>query len=241
MLEMTSYRQIEGLFVIGLAELDMACRSQDPKNPNPLNLKDGWIPQIEVPTEMDEWIRSCVWRDDEEWKTRAALVLVPPEIGGIPTSLIGQNKIWGVGHDGLAAGKVRQDVFWSNWFVKPVEPNYDWANIQAVEEWRWLLAYEHPLWATNLIWDKQQKTAKERGMLISTAAQDTFVLNAVLAATGIRLRVPTWSRTSTLCGGCPLFVGSYDFGVLVCQGWFPEGAYSYVAASVQGVPLGLGA
>jgi hypothetical protein len=227
------YRQIEGLIVVGPAELDRACRSHNSENPNPLGLKDGWIPAIEVPTEMDRWIRSEKWRTDKQWATRAALVLTPPEIAGIPTSLIGQQKIWGVSHDGIGSGTVRQDVFWSNWFI---QPNYDWANVPAVTEWYWTLIYEHPRWTTKKNWTNQQKAANERRMPISSAAQDAFALNAVLAVTGTRLRLSTWSRTSTIFEGCPLSVRSRDDGVSVDRRWRPGDALGGLAASVQGVP-----
>ncbi len=228
------YRQIKGLIVIGPAELDRACRSLNPDNPNPLELKDGWVPNIPVPERTDKWIKSLIWRDDEKWKTRAALVITPPIIGKISTNLIGQNKIWGVPHDGLPGGLVRDDVFWANYFV---EPNYDWANELAVTEWQWVIIYEHLLWVASSNWENQQKAANKKGMLISTASQDTFVLNVVLAATGIKLRADTISRTSTLHNGHPLVVSSISDGVNVNQCWIPSGANDNVSASVQGVPL----
>lgn len=217
---LAEYRQIEGLIVVGPAELDKVCRSLNSDNPNPLGLADGWIPDIPVPDEWDQWIHSGIWRDDKNWQTRAALILTPPEIAGIPTSPIGQNKIWGVPHDGLPGGIVRQDVFWSNYFVKP---NYDWANTPAVSEWQWQLGYEHPVWITRQNWPKQQKSAESRGMPVASVAADTFILNAVLAAYGVRLRASTYSRTSTVFDGYPLDVGSLAGGVCVRQHWFSRG------------------
>lgn len=225
-------RQIKDLIVIGPTELDKACRTSDGKNP--LGLKEGWIPEIPVPDKLDQWIRSEKWRTDGQWSTRAVLVLMPPVIAGIPTSLIGQQKIWGIVHDGINPGSVRQDVFYSNWFV---QSNYDWANIPAVTDWRWVLVYEHPRWTTNLNWLEQQRVAAERGMLISTAAQDVLALNLVLAATGTRLRTSAFSRTSTVFDGCPFRVDSDDNGVNLYQCWYPEYANGNVAVSVQGVPL----
>lgn len=230
--QLAFYRQIEGLIVIGPAELDKACRT--PNGQNPLGLKDGWIPNIPVPEDLDKWIRSCVWRDHKDWQTRAALVLVPPEIAGISTSLIGQQKIWGVSHDNIDPGVVRQDVFWSNWFVKP---NYDWANSPAMADWQWVLIYEHPLWTTNLNWKNQQKVVTKRKMLLSNIAQDALALNLILAATGIRFRNLTYSRTSTIFDGYPLGVNSGGRGVDLRQGWDLEDADGHVAASVQGVSL----
>lgn len=227
---LADYRQIEGLIVIGPEELNKACHG--PNGENPLKLQPGWIPDIPIPADYDKWIRSLIWRDNSEWATRAALVLTPSEIAGIPTSLIGQNEIWGVPHDGEEAGKVRQDVFWSNYFV---QPKYNWAKEPATNEWRWTLAYEHPLWTTKLNWNNQQAAAKKRKMPIMTAAQDAFVLNVVLAATGIRLRETTWSRTSTVYGGYPLGVRSCGNGVNVYRSWSPQDAHGILAASVQGI------
>lgn len=232
------YRQIKGLIVIGPSELDRACRGNNADNQNPLDLKNDWIPTIEVPTAMDQWIRSEKWRTDKHWATRAALVLTPPKIAGIPMSLIGQQKIWGVPHDNIAPGRVRQDVFWSNWFVGP---NYEWANVPAVTDWQWMLIYEHPLWTTKKSWDKQKSADSEMKMQISTAAQDAFALNVVLASTGIRLRATTYSRTSSIYDGYPLSVSSHVHGVYVFQRWNPGSEYDDLAASVQGVPLELDA
>lgn len=228
-----AYRGIEGLICIGPAELDKACRSLDPNNLNPLGLQDGWVPRLEPTPREDAWIRSRIWRDDPSWKTRMALVTVPASIAGIPTSLIGQNKIWGVPHDGVRPGIVRQDVFWGNFFV---QPDYDWANEPAVADWRLLFIYEHLLWTTNLNWVLQQQAVREKGMPISTAAQDTFTLNVIRAATGIQFRKTTWARTSTIFDGLPLIVYSHADGVGVDQYWLPEGAGESIAASAQGVP-----
>lgn len=231
---LADYRQIKNLIVIGSAELDFACHGAGGENP--LNLQSGWIPDVPVPADMDRWIRSLTWRDGPEWQTRAALVLTPPMIGGIPTSLIGQNKIWGVPHDSLPGGLVRQDVFWSNYFL---QPNHGWAKELPADQWQWMLAYEHPRWTTKLNWTSQKNVVNHRGMTISTVAQDAFALNAVLAATGIRLRSATWSRTSTIFDDFPLFVCSGGRGVVVDQCWNTDGADGSIAASVQGVP-GLG-
>ena len=86
---LAEYRQIEGLVVVGPAELDKLFRTIA----NPLGLKEGWVPEnIPVgddPERMDAWLRSCIWRDHKDWQTRTALVLTPRAIGGVPTSLIG--------------------------------------------------------------------------------------------------------------------------------------------------------
>lgn len=232
------YRQINGLIVIGPAELDRACKKKDdpenpPDNPNPLGLKEGWITDIEVPPDIDKCICSEIWRADE-WATRAVLALILPEIAGRKTSLINQQKLWGVPHDGFIGGTVRQDVFWlPSWIA---QLNHDWANEPAVTEPQWVLIYEHPLWTTGKNWTNQQRAAAERGMAIATAALDAFVLNVVLAAKGIQLRPNSWSRTSTIAGGCPLRVVSRDGSVGVSRDWGPEDAYGFLAASVRGVP-----
>ena len=73
-------------------------------------------------------------------------------------------------------------------------------------------------------------------MPISTVAQDAWGLNMVHAVYGVSLRLSTWSRTSSLCDGNPLYVRSIDGSVSVYQGWDPRFAGGVVAASVQGVP-----
>ena len=239
---LADYRQTDGLILIGPEELDRACHG--PNGENPLGLKSGWIPEVPVPTDLDRWIRSLVWRDHKDWQTRAALVLTPPEIGGIPTSLIGQNAIWGVAHDGTPAGQVRQDVFWSNYFVRPCHegnPGFAWAKDTAADEWRWTLAYEHPVWTAQKNWAKQQEAASKRQMPIMSVARDTFALNAVLAAAGIRLRPATWSRTCTIYDGYPLDVYSYGYGVHAGRDWNPENASAGFAASVEGIDCTLAA
>ena len=148
---LAKYRNIEELFIVGPQELDTLFRID---SGNPLSLREGWIPQPpSIDPRTDAWIRSCIWRDSPEWKTRAALILVPPMIGDIPTSLVGQNKLLGVAHDGYPAGIIRQDVFYSNWFV---QPNFNWVNEPAVKGWQWLLVYENPLWTTRSNWSSQQ-------------------------------------------------------------------------------------
>jgi len=227
------YRQIKGLYVVGPKELDTLFRTEA----NPLGLEPGWVPQIPVPPELDEWLRSKHWLRDATWKTRAVLTLVPPKVGNIPTSLVGQYQLLGVSHDGQTGGIIRQDVFRSNWFVGP---GYDWANEPAVTDWEWVLVYERPLWTTEKNWAKQQEAAREYGMTIAPAAQDAWALNLVLAVHGVRPRNTTWSRTSTFSDGCPLEVGSGGDGVLVPRTWGPVVASGLVAASVRGVPtLGL--
>ena len=226
------YRQIEGLFVVGPAELDRLFRLE--AEGNPLELEPSWVREVPVPPECDEWLRSKHWLT-ESWETRAVLTLVPPKVGNIPTSLAGLYQLLGVPHDGREGGIIRQDVFWSNWFV-----NQPWANEPAVTEWEWLLVYEHPLWTTEKSWTKQQEAAQEKGMPIATVALDTWALNMAFAVYGVRLRNTTWSRTSTIVGGSPLEVGSPGDSVRVPRRWLPGYAYGSVAASVRGVPtLGL--
>ena len=162
-----------------------------------------------------------------------AIVPTPSDIAGTPTSLIGQNKIWGVKHDGIEAGIVRSDVFWSNYFIGP---SYDWANVPAADGWTLQLVYEHVLWTTKLDWPLQKKAAANNAMPIASAAADAFALNAILAATGIRLRGSTYSRTSTIFDGVPLDVYSFPLGVSAFRNWVPESAYENIAASVWGVP-----
>ena len=200
---LAKYRNIEELFIVGPQELDTLFRID---SGNPLSLREGWIPQPpSIDPRTDAWIRSCIWRDSPEWKTRAALILVPPMIGDIPTSLVGQNKLLGVQHDGVASGIIRKDVFWSNYFISP---GFDWANVPAVGEWSWLLVYEHPFWTARNCWEGQEELSAQKGMPISSAPQDTWALNMLKAVYGVSWRINTWSRTSTLRDGNPLRVYS---------------------------------
>jgi len=68
------YRQIEGLFVVGPAELDRLFRLE--AEGNPLELEPSWVREVPVPPECDEWLRSKHWLT-ESWETRAVLTLVP--------------------------------------------------------------------------------------------------------------------------------------------------------------------
>jgi len=147
------YRGIDGLIVCGRTELDKLFRTEA----NPLKLKPDWIPDIRVDQLLGDWIRSLVWRDDAEWNTRAILTLVPPRVGKIPTDLCGQSQLLGVGHDGVAPGSIRQDVFYSNFLV---QPNYDWARKSAASRWQAVLLYECPLWTIGEDWAAQQLAAK---------------------------------------------------------------------------------
>lgn len=230
-----AYRKMKGLFVVGPSEYDKLFRTRE----NPLNLKKGWVPDIEIAPRDDAWIRSGIWRDDEEWKTRAALVLTPHRVGVISTNLMGQNKLFGVGHDGVNPGIIRRDVFWNNYFVgkeDDAKPDCLWAIEAAVSDWRWILTYEHVLFTVGKNWGNQQLIAKEKGMSISTVSQDAWALNVVRAAYGESLRLSTWSRTSTIVDGCSLVVSSHAVGIDVSRRWSPEHADSDIAASAQGVP-----
>ena len=226
---LAEYRQIEGLFVVGPQELDKLFRIET--KGNPLGLSEGWIPEIpSIDSRTDAWIRSCIWRDDPEWDTRIALVLVPPKIGNVPTSLVGQNKLLGIAHDGIHGGIIRKDVLFSDWFVLQ---NDGWANEPATKGWQWLLIYEHPLWTTGMKRVDQWKVAKEKGMNISSAVQDAWGLNMVRAVYDVSFRFSTYSRTSTVCGGNPLCVGSLGDGVSVDRHWSPSYVDGNIAASVQ--------
>ena len=226
------FRGIDGLFICGQTELDQLFRTED----NPLKLKQGWIPELQVEEKLSEWIHSAVWRDTLEWNTRAILTLVPPRVGKYPTHLIGQHQLLGVDHDGVPGGVIRKDIFYSNFFV---QPNYDWARKPATRGWWVALLYEHPHWTTDKDWASQQTAAQQKRIKTVSAALDVWGLNMVLACHGIRLRENTYSRTDTIYDGNPLDVYGCADGVYVRRNWSPLTAHPLIALSVHGVPLGL--
>lgn len=233
-----AYRRVRGLIFIGPAEWEKACLG--PKKENPLELKEGWCHKLALPVPRPIEIAKSVVKycHTPEWNTTPIFWLTVPKIispkfGEIPTTLIGQNRIWGVAHDELPGGLVRQDVFYSNYFVKP---NYDWANEPATKEYEWAFGYEFPFFTTSKIWPDQQTAVQARkGLRLVSAPRDALMCNVVLAATGRRLRLTTYSRTTTIFDGGPLGVYSRRNGVIVSQGWDPGYRYDVVAASVRGV------
>jgi len=112
------YRQIKNLIFVGPKQWDKATTSRERKNRNPLGLAPDWCPQPVLPytvEQMKELAHFC--EIEKDWETRVVLHLVLPRIGEVPASLIGQYKLWGVAHDNLGPGLVRQDCFCSNWYI----------------------------------------------------------------------------------------------------------------------------
>lgn len=231
-----AYRRISNLIVIGPEEWEKAFRT--PEGGDPFNLGTGWcprdIPVPWIPAQMATLAKLCKGRN---WKTRIVLWLALPEVGGLPTTLTNQYKWFGVGHDGKGPGEIRQNVFWSNWFVGK---NYVWADEPAVIEPTWMIGYELPEWTMNKNWQNQQNVAQEHGMSIATASRDALMLNLVLAATGKKLRLTTYARTTTVCGSSPLDVDSDDVGVFVRSHWNPGNVHDALGLTVEGVPVELG-
>lgn len=238
-----AYRKVKGASFIGPFEWERAMTSRNRRNRNPLELNPGWCPNLPVTLDgkeftldhLKEVVRIC---QTSEWQTVPVLFLGLAEVAGTSTSLVGQYSWWGVQRDDFGPGSVRQDVFWSSWYCQ--RDDCPWRDDSAVLEPVWLLGYEHPNWTTRKTWDSQQVAVAERRMVHATAAQDVLMLNLVQAATGKRLRTATWSRVSTICQGCPLYVDSNGYGVGVSQFWGPEFAYDSMAWSVLGVPSELG-
>lgn len=230
-----AYRRVRGLIFIGPAEWERACLGA--KKENPLDLEEGWChklaPPIPYPIEVIKGVMK--YCRTPEWNTTPILWLVLPEIisakfGKIPTTLIGQNRLWGVAHDDRPAGLVRQDVFY---FVKP---NYDWANEVVAESAEWAVGYEHVGFTAFKNWSDQQIAVRsKKGLQLVSAPKDALMLNLVIAATGKRLRSVTYSRTTTIFDGGPLDVCSNSNGVGVFRGWHSENRLESLAASVQGV------
>ena len=237
-----AYRSIKGLIFAGPKEWGKAMTSRNRKNPNPLELAPDWCPQpsIEINGKnfgvdaAKELVQIC---RAPEWKTTPILWLALPEVAGAQTSLVYQSVWWGAKHDGFGPGNIRDDIFRSNFFC----PRSDcpWSREPAVTKPTWMVGYESPFWTTSKDYRFQQEKAVEFGMSVSAVAQDALMLNLVLAATGKRLRLTTWSRTSTICGGRPLSVLGSAYGVCVFRPCNPLSAVLGIALSVHGVPLGL--
>ena len=237
-----AYRKVRGLIFIGPREWEKACLG--PKKENPLELEPSWCHKLKLPPPLPiEVMRKVAsYCRTPEWATTPVLWLalpriVSPKFGKIPTTLLGQNKLWGVAHDNLPGGLVRQDVFWSNWFMAAdYTAKYELAHEPATKDNGWAVGYEFPDLTVRKNWPDQKVAISQRkGLESVTAARDTLMLNLVLAATDRRLRTSGYSRTSTVFGGDPLDVGSYAVGVNVFQDWHPEIASDRIAASVQGV------
>jgi len=231
------YRRIQGLIVIGPQEIERAFLTSDGENP--LGLEPGWCPRIPVPYPVEQIEAIAKLCQTREWNTTPILWLALPKIGGTPTSLADQYNWWGVAHDSKGPGKVRENVFWSNWF-RESGPEYNFAKEAAVAQPEWNISYEFAGWGTNLNWERQQKAVRERGLTIPTAARDALMLNLVLATTGRRLRSTTWARTSTRYDGRLLDLHSDAYGVDVSHFWHPGNAGVIVGVAVEGVPLELG-
>lgn len=246
------YRGIEGLFVVGRRELDLLFRTEvcpyGPKKAsyiqpvyNPLNLKQGWIPYVPITEELDEWIRSEKWRTDEKWRTRAALVLAPHSVGGIPTSLIGQNRLLGAGRDesedregrvsaARPYGIIRGNVFWG-----PSQSEECWANEPASADWRWAFIYESPVCIMSKKWAQQQEVAMHYGMPIATAALDAWCSNMVRAVYDVPFRRHVFSRTCTDDRGTRIQVDTGYKHVSICYD-FEDRAEKAWTASLEGAP-----
>lgn len=229
---LAKYRRIRNLTVIGPAEWRKALMTKE----NPLNLPANWQPECPTLPELEKMKAIAKLSLSKAWDTPAILWLALQEVSGQPTSLANQYKWWGVPHDGMGPGNIRKDVFYSNWFIG----KYDWANEPAVTEPTWIVGYELPIWTTSKNRRNQQLAVSEHGMNIATATRDALMLNLVLAATGKRLRRTTYARTTTICDGYPLVVGSFDDGVYVGRCWDPDDGFDRVGASVEGVSKELG-
>lgn len=234
---LADYRQIDNLILIGPEEIEKAFLG--PKGENPLGLSPGWCPRIPVPWSVEQIEALAKLCQTPDWKTTPIPWLALPEVAGQPTSLYSQYNWWGVSHDGLGPGKIRQDIMWSNWFARGKQ-DYPRAHEPAVKEPSWKIGYELPAWSASLNWKNQQKAAQERGLTIATAPSDALMLNLVAVATGKKLRRYTSARTATICDGSPLYVDFCEEGLTVDRDWLPGGADDDLGLVAEGVPKALG-
>lgn len=244
-----AYQKIRGRFFLffGPAEWERACLG--PKEENPLDLERGWCHKLlaenplVIPRPIEVIKRVVAYCRTPEWNTRHTIWLMVPEIpspkGKIRTNLLNQNFLWGAPHDDIGPGLVRQDVFWSNWFVSQNEKGkmarYELADEPACDELDWGYGYEFAAWTAKKIWvDQQAAISQRQGLSTVTAPRDALMLN-LARANGRELRLAGCCRTETIFDGHPLDVSSRPNGVFVRQYWNPEDAYEGIAASVQGV------
>ena len=239
---LASYRQIDGLIVMGPEEIERAFQSKDEENPNPLDLPTGWCQSLAplVPWSVDEVKRVKDYCQTKEWQCQPVLRLMLPTItyqnDPHPTSLAEMYGWWGVGHDGFRPGRIRQDVFWSNWYLQNPSRGLVWVDGPAVNQAHWQLSYlPHPFWTTSKSWQDQQKEAeKYPDIRFASAPEEIWMMN-ILAANNIKCRQSTWTRTSTFFDGYPLEVNLRPRGVTLSRSWFPVPVYSSVGAAVAGV------
>ena len=163
-----AYRKVRGLIFIGPREWEKACLG--PKKENPLELEPSWCHKLKLPPPLPiEVMRKVAsYCRTPEWATTPVLWLalpriVLPKFGEIPTTLLGQNKLWGVAHDNLPGGLVRQDVFWSNWFMAAdYTAKYELAHEPATKDNGWAVGYEFPDLTVRKNWPDQKVAISQR-------------------------------------------------------------------------------
>jgi len=210
-------RAIEGLFVIGPAEIEKAFLG--PKGENPLGLESGWCSQLmpPIPWTPDQMRQIVALCQTPEWNTFPILWLALPQVADKPTCLVNQCGWWGMGHDGVRPGKIRQNIFYDNWFIHQAEP---WAREPAVSQPIWKISYELPVWSTTHNWEDQQKAAQNSGLTIS-AVTSTVLLGNLSVIGGRKLWAAGWVRTETLSEAGPLYVYWDVAGLRVDRYWNP--------------------
>lgn len=227
------YYGIRDLYVIGPDEWGKAVRGEKRGNRNPLGLAQNWCPCPPVPYTVEQMRALVELCKTPDWATRVVLFLALPEVGGVPTSLIGQRELWGVPHDGIGSGRVCSNIFWSDWFAKDAP---SWALEPAVTKPAWFVGYELLKWTIMHSWDDQQRLASDRGMSIMSVAR-SVLMRCLLAINGVQFNEQTWMRTATSHDGYPLSVHWYSGnGLYVSQYWHPELANGFLGVSVEGVP-----
>lgn len=233
------YHQINGLLVMGPAEIEQAFLSKNEENPNPLGLPDGWCQALAppVPWSVDELKRVVEYCRTRDWQCQPILRLMLREIicqgESHPTSLAKMYRWFGRPQGGYGPGIVRADVHYSNWYLKQTE---DWVNAPAVLQTEWQIGYlPHPFWTTSKTWDAQQKEVlKYPGIRFAGASEEVWMMG-ILEANGIKCRQTTWTRTSTLFDGAPLDATLYSSGVSLTRCWLPGDASPSVGVAAAGV------
>jgi len=234
--DLAPYRQIEGLVVVGLAEVERAFLG--PKGKNPLNLPAGWCEAIAPPLQFtpETMARVAEYCRTDDWQCAPALVFELHEVAGKPTSLLQMQEWFGYSHDGYSPGTIQQDIHYSNWYCAEQYRKQKWATAPIVPCPRWAVRYlPHPKWATLKTYAAQLE-AVERfpGLRTAEAAGEAWMMD-ILTANDQRYRQSTWTCTATKVDGWPLDVGLIDGGVRVCQHCYPECVCGRVGLAVEGV------
>lgn len=243
------FRKIKGLLVVGPEEWEMATRRQNGRNRDPLGLGRNWCPRdilmvidtsrghLELTPEiMQVLVELC---KTPKWDCTPVLQLELPEVGGESTSLAWQYKCWGVPHEGMTDGVIRQDEQYPS---EPIRNKAECAFEPATEKVRVVVKYlDFPEWTTGKSWGSQKAEIKERGLETVSVSSDALTMSLVSIALGKQFRnFNSLARTDTMFDSHPLSINRKE-GALRCSTGSSSWGYSgndlyFLGAAVRGIP-----